>query len=277
MSCRMLLQVAASLVACSGWFEGPPSRGPNPTCALPACARIPWPAQLQPPAHRLVSLLQAATRPTFTAGRAACDNIKAMLPPSQPPPSPAPPTPSPPSPAPPVALPPPTPSGSGAQPPPPRPPSVPPAAAASLPYTLVRGLFPDFPNHQTAKVVERGTLPASRLGTGIFCQPALPLTVAQQCLSNKVRDGAAINVLHAAMPLTTAPCSLLAVNRCSHHCTCASCCCAACSRFLPALLALCSIGPSFLSALLASCASRLPMRSATSSCCSPPLELLGSP
>ncbi len=50
---------------------------------------------------------------------------------------------------------------------------------------MLRGSFGGtYPTHQASKVVERGTL--ARLGSGYSCDPLLPSTAAQACLSTKV-------------------------------------------------------------------------------------------
>lgn len=53
-------------------------------------------------------------------------------------------------------------------------------------YTLLRGTFPNLPNHATGKVMERGTLNAAAIGAGFLCNPTLPANVVQRCLSSKV-------------------------------------------------------------------------------------------
>ncbi|PRW56432.1 bacterial pre-peptidase c-terminal domain containing [Chlorella sorokiniana] len=56
-----------------------------------------------------------------------------------------------------------------------------------LSYTLVRGKFDGtFPNHQSLKVLERGVL--TRLGAGYSCNPLLPATAIQTCLSSKYKN-----------------------------------------------------------------------------------------
>lgn len=60
-----------------------------------------------------------------------------------------------------------------------------------LSYTLLRGKFDgNFPNHQTLKVLERGTM--TRLGGGYSCNPLLPATAIQTCLSNKYKTQFAV-------------------------------------------------------------------------------------
>lgn len=60
-----------------------------------------------------------------------------------------------------------------------------------LSYTLLRGKFDgNFPNHQTLKVLERGTM--TWLGGGYSCNPLLPATTIQTCLSNKYKTQFAV-------------------------------------------------------------------------------------
>lgn len=109
-------------------------------------------------------------------------------PPSPKPPSPSPP-PFPPSPSPP--RPPPSPSPPLLPPPPGAKPPSPPQTVLGLSYTLLRGKFDgNFPNHQTIKVLERGTM--TRLGGGYSCNPLLPATAIQTCLSNKYKTQFAV-------------------------------------------------------------------------------------
>ncbi|KAI7843452.1 hypothetical protein COHA_002930 [Chlorella ohadii] len=116
-----------------------------------------------PDAAFITALVQDTYRTEFDANKPACAALKEL---AKPPPSPAP--------------------ASKAPPPPPSPPP----AVPGLAYTLVRGNFSNLPSHQANKVVERGTL--TRLGTGYSCNPLLPPSTPQACISAKYRTQFAV-------------------------------------------------------------------------------------